>query len=90
MSVPLKVNGKTVGVMNANNKTNGSSFDEHDMAIFTTFSCIVALGLATTQLFEKLAASVDELATTNARLARANVELEARLRELQALKSKSA
>jgi DNA-binding response OmpR family regulator len=90
MSVPLKVNGKTVGVMNANNKANGGTFDEHDMAIFTTFSCIVALGLATTQLFEKLAASVDELASTNARLARANVELEARLRELQALKSKSA
>jgi DNA-binding response OmpR family regulator len=90
MSVPLKVNGKTVGVMNANNKVNGGAFDEHDMAIFTTFSCVVALSLATAQLFEQLTSSVDDLAVTNARLARANVELEARLRELQALKGKSA
>jgi GAF domain-containing protein len=90
ISVPLKVNGKTVGVMNANNKSAGGSFDEQDMAVFTTFSCIVSLSLATAQLFEQLSSSVDELAVTNARLARANVELEARLRELQALKSKSA
>jgi len=88
MSVPLKVNGKTVGVMNANNKATGGAFDEHDLAMFTTFSCIVSLGLATAQLFEQLTASVDELAVTNARLARTNVELEARVRELQTLRGK--
>jgi FixJ family two-component response regulator/putative methionine-R-sulfoxide reductase with GAF domain len=88
MSVPLKVNGKTVGVMNANNKATGGAFDEHDLAMFTTFSCIVSLGLATAQLFEQLTASVDELAVTNARLARTNVELETRVRELQTLKGK--
>jgi len=86
MCVPLKVNGKTVGVMNANNKITGDAFDEYDLALFTTFSCIVSLSLATAQLFEQLAASVDDLAVTNARLARTNVELEAKVRELQALK----
>jgi DNA-binding response OmpR family regulator/putative methionine-R-sulfoxide reductase with GAF domain len=90
ISVPLKVNGKTVGVMNANNKSAGGSFDEQDMAVFTTFSCIVSLSLATAQLFEQLSSSVDELAVTNARLARANVELEARVRELQSLRGKPA
>ena len=89
MSVPLKVNGKTIGVLNANNKVTGETFDEHDLAMFTTFSCLVSLSLATTQLFEQLASSVDDLAVTNARLARANVELEARLKELQALRTKS-
>jgi DNA-binding response OmpR family regulator len=89
MCVPLKVNGKTIGVLNANNKVTGETFDEHDLAMFTVFSCLVSLGLATAQLFEQLTASVDELALTNARLARANVELEARLKELQALKSRS-
>ncbi len=88
MSVPLKVNGKTVGVMNANNKASGGAFDEQDMALFTTFSCIVSLSLATAQLFEQLSASVDDLAVTNARLARANKELEARVKELQALRGK--
>lgn len=86
MCVPLKVNGKTVGVMNANNKISGGAFDEYDLALFTTFSCIVSLSLATTQLFEQLATSVDDLAATNARLARTNVELETKVRELQALK----
>jgi CheY-like chemotaxis protein/putative methionine-R-sulfoxide reductase with GAF domain len=90
MSVPLKVNGKTVGVMNANNKVAGGAFDEHDMALFTTFSCIVSLSLATAQLFGRLSASVDDLAGTNARLARANAELEARVKELQVLKGKGA
>jgi DNA-binding response OmpR family regulator len=88
MCVPLKVNGKTVGVMNANNKVTGEAFDEYDLALFTTISCIVSLGLATAQLFEQLTASVDDLAVTNARLARTNVELEAKVRELQALKEK--
>jgi DNA-binding response OmpR family regulator len=88
MCVPLKVNGKTVGVMNANNKVTGDAFDEYDLALFTTFSCIVSLGLATAQLFEQLTASVDDLAVTNARLARTNVELEAKVRELQVLKGK--
>jgi DNA-binding response OmpR family regulator len=89
MCVPLKVNGKTVGVLNANNKVTGEPFDEMDLAVFTTFACLVSLGLATTQLFEQLTASVDELATTNARLARANSELEARLKELHTLRGKS-
>jgi CheY-like chemotaxis protein len=87
MCVPLKVNGKTIGVLNANNKVTGEPFTEADLALFTTFSCLVSLSLATTQIFERLASSVEELARTNARLARANVELEARVRELQALRA---
>src|SRR5574337_906744 len=90
MCVPLKVNGKTIGVLNANNKVTGKSFDENDLALFTTFSCLVGLSFATTQLFDRLASSVDELAKTNARLALANVDLERRVRELQALRGRGA
>jgi DNA-binding response OmpR family regulator len=86
MCVPLKVNGKTIGVLNANNKVTGMPFDGNDLALFTTFSCLVSLSFATTQLFQRLASSVDELARTNARLARVNADLEARVRELQALR----
>ncbi|HTU01274.1 MAG TPA: GAF domain-containing protein, partial [Candidatus Sulfotelmatobacter sp.] len=88
MCVPLKVNGKTIGVLNANNKVSGAAFDEYDLAVFTTFACLVSVSLATAQLYEQLTASVDELALTNARLARANHELEARLKELQALRGR--
>jgi CheY-like chemotaxis protein len=89
MCVPVKVNGKVVGVLNANNKVRGGAFNEHDLAVFTTFACLVSLGLASTQLFEQLTASVDELAATNARLARTNGELEARVRELNRLRAKT-
>lgn len=81
MSVPVKVNGKTVGVLNANNKRSGESFDEYDMALFATFSCLVSLALANAQLFQQLTRSVEELAQTNLELHRANRELEKRLQQ---------
>lgn len=86
MSVPLKVNGKVIGVMNANNKLSEEPFDEYDLALFIVFSCLVSLSFATTKLFEQLAGTMEELRLTNARLGRANTELEARLRQLQALR----
>jgi DNA-binding response OmpR family regulator len=89
LCVPLKVNGKIVGVVNANNKSSGEPFDEQDLAILTALACLASLGVAATQLFEQLTASVDELAATNARLARVNSELEARVKELHQLRGKS-
>jgi len=88
MSVPLKVNGKVVGVMNANNKVTDEPFDEYDLALFIVFSCMVSLSFATTKLFEQLAATMEEVKLANARLGRANLELEARLKQLQALRGK--
>ncbi len=88
MCVPLKVNGKTIGVLNANNKASGEPFTEQDMAIFTTYSCLVALSFANAQLFGKLAASVDELARTNKKLVRTSMDLEAKMLEFNLLKSK--
>jgi CheY-like chemotaxis protein len=89
MCVPIKVSGKTIGVLNANNKVDGTAFDENDLALFSTFSCLVSLSFAMAQLFDRLASSVDELAKTNARLVRANADLEARLRELQRLRRRA-
>lgn len=89
LCAPLKVNGKTIGVLNANNKVTGEPFDEHDLAVLTTFACLVSLSLATAQLFRRLNRSVEELATTHARLARTHGELDARVRELQALRGGS-
>ncbi len=89
MCVPLRVNGKVVGVLNATDKVSGTPFDERDLALFTTFAALVSLCLTAMQLFEQLTASVDELAVTNARLARTNSELEARVKELRQLRGKS-
>jgi DNA-binding response OmpR family regulator len=89
LCVPLKVNGKAIGVLNANNKRSGMPFDENDLALFTTFSCLVSLSFATAQLFGRLASSVDELAKTNARLAKANAELGQGIRESQALRGQA-
>jgi DNA-binding NarL/FixJ family response regulator len=89
MCVPLKVNGKTLGVLNANNKVTGEPFTEQDLALFTTFTCLAALSFANAQLFEKLAASVDELAKTNKKLVRTNLSLAAKMTELNTLKGEA-
>ncbi len=68
MSVPIKVNGQVAGVLNANNKISGGSFTEYDLALFTTFACLVSLSFANAQLYEKLSASVEELVNTARRL----------------------
>ncbi|MBI3990003.1 MAG: response regulator [candidate division NC10 bacterium] len=86
LSVPLKVNGKVIGVLNANNKISGDKFDEYDLTLLTTFSCLVALGFANAQLFDKLASSVDEVAKVNKKLVRANLELQEKVKELEALR----
>ena len=88
MCVPLKVNGRTIGVLNANNKTSGEPFTEQDMALFTVISCLVALSFATAQLFERLAASVDDLARTQKKLVSASMILEAKNAEVNALRAK--
>jgi len=86
ISVPLKVNGKVIGVLNANNKISGEKFDQYDLALLATFSCLVALSFANAQLFDKLASSVDEVARVNKKLVRANLELQEKVRELEALR----
>jgi len=88
MCVPLKVNGKVIGVLNANNKASGEPFTEQDMAVFTTYACLVALSFANAELFARMAASVDDLARTNKKLVRASLDLEAKTNELNLLKSK--
>ncbi len=88
MCAPLKVNGKTIGVLNANNKASGEPFTEQDMAIFTTYSCLVALSFANAELFRRLAASVDELAKTNKKLVRTSMDLEAKMLEFNLLKAR--
>jgi CheY-like chemotaxis protein len=88
MCVPLKVNGKVIGVLNANNKASGEPFTEQDMAVFTTYACLVDLSFANAQLFARLAASVDDLAKTNKKLVRASMDLEAKTAEFNLLKAK--
>jgi CheY-like chemotaxis protein len=68
MSVPLKVNGRVVGVMNANNKVTAEPFDEYDLALFIVFSCLVSLSFATTKIFEQLVATMEEAKQATARL----------------------
>jgi GAF domain-containing protein len=90
LSVPLKVNGKVVGVLNANNKVTEEPFDDYDLALFIVFSCLVSLSFATTKLFEQLVATMEELKLANSRLGRANLELEARLKQIQALRGRAS
>ncbi len=74
VSVPLKVNGKTVGVLNANNKVNGGSFTDQDLSILIALSALISLAMTASSLYDQLTHSVEELANANAKLARVNLE----------------
>lgn len=50
VSVPLIAGDKVIGVLSANNKYTGASFDEHDLYMATIFSHLLLLTLQNAQL----------------------------------------
>ena len=48
--VPLKAGDTVVGVLSANNKWSGESFDEHDLYLVTIFSHVLLLTILSAQL----------------------------------------
>jgi putative nucleotidyltransferase with HDIG domain len=52
--VPVKVKEKTIGVLEAINKKDGESFDEEDLALFTSLADQVAIALDNARLYQEL------------------------------------
>lgn len=86
MSVPLKLNDRVIGVLNANNRVTGETFTEQDFSLFKAFSHVVSLTLTNAQLYERLTSSVVELAKVNRKMTRANLELKRKVDELDAFR----
>ena len=52
IAAPLAVRGRTIGVMEAMNKTNGRFFDDFDREVFRTLSHQAAIAIYNAQLYE--------------------------------------
>nr|ACU83548.1 signal transduction histidine kinase [uncultured bacterium HF130_AEPn_1] len=74
MSVPLKVKGKLLGVLNVHSKVP-NVFNEEDLQIFSTFAVQTATAIVNNRLFFELQQSENRLKLTNNELEQTLLEL---------------
>ncbi len=87
-AVPLKANGKVLGVLVAYNKEDGLPFDEWDVEILQTVAPQASMAIKQAWLYHNLIKSIDEVVETNKQLEEANREVRAKVRELNRIKGK--
>ncbi len=68
LTVPMKLDDKVVGIINVNNKIDGSEFNENDMNTLTTISNQVVLSIENFKLYAKIKEKAIELEKSNKKL----------------------
>jgi len=86
---PLKIKGKTLGVIRAANKKGKPGFSARDIEIMESIASQSSIALKNAWLYKNLVSSVDEVAATNSELERVNTQLKLKIKELELLKKKS-
>ncbi len=82
LSVPLKVKGKVIGVLEALNKEDGLAFSKDDVLLFTIFADHAALAIENARLHESLA--IQSKSTYHAKVQLAEAEKTLALERLSA------
>ena len=83
---PLKIKGKTLGVIRAANKKGKPGFSARDIEIMESIAAQSSIALKNAWLYKNLVSSLDEVAATNKELERVNMELKLKVKELELLK----
>ena len=60
LSVPLRVEGEVLGVLNVNNKVSGAAFDDHDLALITALVERIGAAVGRTYAFPDSGRAVEE------------------------------
>jgi len=68
MTVPLWSSNTMTGLLTAVNKKNGTSFDKHDLRLFTVFSSLAGAALQNASLYSDLSGKMNELRTAQEQL----------------------
>jgi len=76
LSVPLTVHGKTIGVINVNDKKNGGNFTNDDLNLLETIAIQVASAISNARLYEKTRKNLQEFAAVNSLGYKLNSSLE--------------
>jgi GAF domain-containing protein len=87
---PLKIKGKTLGVIKVINKRGGQDFTIRDRELMESIASQSSIALKNAWLYRNLVASIDEVAATNRELERVNTELKLKVKELELLKKRAA
>ncbi len=85
---PLKIRGKTIGILSVHNKDDGLPFDNWDIELLTAVTPLAAIALKNAWLHQNLIESIDEVVATNRQLEVANKDIKAKIMELDRLKKK--
>ncbi len=72
LSVPLKIEGKILGVININNKISRESFNEDDLGLLTGLADAASLAIGKVLLHEQVKKRVEELTALTKSLERLN------------------
>jgi len=70
LSVPMKIKGKTTGVINVNNKISGEVFNEDDQNMLLALSTQISVVIENAYLYNKLDQAHEELKKTQEELVR--------------------
>ena len=68
ITVPLWSSNKMMGLLTAINKKDGTSFDKHDLRLFTVFSNLAGAALQNASLYTDLSGKMNELRTAQEQL----------------------
>lgn len=85
---PLKIRGKTIGILSVHNKDDGLPFDNWDIELLTAVTPLAAIALKNAWLHQNLIESIDEVVAMNRQLEAANKDIKAKIMELDRLKKK--
>ncbi|MFQ5612834.1 MAG: GAF domain-containing protein [Anaerolineae bacterium] len=60
-AVPLKIKGRTIGVLEVLNKLSGAGFDEEDLRLMTSMAAEAAIAIENARLYQSLRAERDRI-----------------------------
>ena len=86
--IPIRANGKVLGVIAVYNKEEGLPFDSWDREILEAVAPQASIATKQAWLYQNLIKSIDDVVDTNRKLEEANREIRDRIRELDKLKTK--
>jgi|GEM_PF-4585352 len=88
--IPVRSDGKILGVIAVYNKEIGLDFDGWDKEILEAVAPQASMATKQAWLYQNLVKSIDDVVDTNRKLEEANKEIRNRIRELDRLKTKAS
>lgn len=76
MSVPMKIKGRVVGVVNLNNKIGGKPFDDDDMKVLMALAAQMGSSVEKLRLYNQMDQKIRELSTVNSVVTRINSSID--------------